>query len=147
MREFVNLKLRVLCDATTISARQNLVRGLLLNFSTQVRVIGSSSLSDLEKTRTLEALVGQRMKKHLDAMKSLCKDFNVFLWVLRNALPWAQNVSTDLALQLDQQIVEILATFTINLSKPEKIRKQLSILFAQKSLTKLPLWLVHLGHL
>ena len=53
VKEFLTLNLRVLCDAATISARQNLVRALLVEFPGDVRVVGSSRLSDLEKTRTL----------------------------------------------------------------------------------------------
>ena len=75
VKKFLALNLCVLCDAATISARQNLVRALHVEFPEQVRVVGNSRLSELEKTRTLEALVGQRMKEDFDAMPSLSRDF------------------------------------------------------------------------
>ena len=147
MQEFVNLNLRVLCDVVTISARQNLFRGLYSVFPEKVRVIGNSRLSALEKTRTLEALVGQHMKVELDAMKSLCKEFNVFLQAMYNAWRRAKHDGTEPALQQNQQMAEILCDFYDEFIQARENLEKLSIMFAQMSLTKLPLWLVHLGRL
>ena len=79
---FVKSDFGVHCDATTISARQNLVRALYVECGERVRVVGNSRLSGLEKTRTLEALVGQRMKEDLGAMSSLSWDFNTSIEAL-----------------------------------------------------------------
>ena len=111
VQEFVNSNLRVFCDAVTISARYNLFRELYNVFLEKVRVIGSSRLSNLERTRTLEALVGQRMKVELDAMKSLCKEFNVFLQAVHSAWCRANHDGAESALQQNQLMAEILCNF------------------------------------
>ena len=59
---------RVLCDAPTVLARQNLVRALHVAFPDKIRVVGQSRLSELEKTLTLEALVEADMAESLLAM-------------------------------------------------------------------------------
>ena len=59
---------RVLCDAPTVLARQNLVRALHVAFPGQVRVVGQSRLSELELTLTLEARIGSDMKGSLFGM-------------------------------------------------------------------------------
>ena len=76
VREYLDRDLRVLCDAPTVVARQNLVRALHAQFPGKVRVVGQSRLSSLEETLTLNALIGRRMSDILLGMFSLCHDFN-----------------------------------------------------------------------
>ena len=86
---------RVLCDAPTVLARQNLVRALHDAFPGKVRVVGHSRLSELELTLTLEARIGSDMAESPLAMFTLCKDFNnkvaqylsnvgEYLWAVRS---------------------------------------------------------------
>ena len=76
VRKYLGRALRVLCDAPTVVARQNLARALHAQFSGKVRVVGQSRLSSLEQTLTLNALIGRRMSDVLSTMFSLCNDFN-----------------------------------------------------------------------
>ena len=76
MRLHIAAGTRVLCDAPTVLARQNLVRALHVAFPDKIRVVGQSRLSEVEKKLTLEALVEADMAESLLAMLTLCKEFN-----------------------------------------------------------------------
>ena len=76
VREHLWRKTRVLCDAPTVVARQNLVRALYEAFPRQVRVVGQSRLSPLEASLTLNALIRSDMGETRLGMLSLCQEFN-----------------------------------------------------------------------
>ena len=76
MRLHIAAGTRVLCDAPTVLARQNLVRALHDAFPGEVRVVGQSRLSELEMTLTLEARIESDMAESLLAMFTFCKVFD-----------------------------------------------------------------------
>ena len=76
VRDHVQAGERVLCDAPTVSARQNLVRSLQHHSLEQVRVVGRSRLSTLEESLTLGSLIAKSIAENLLAMKTLCEEFN-----------------------------------------------------------------------
>ena len=69
-------------------------------------------LSDLEKTRTLEALVGQLMKEDLDAMSSLSRDFNTSIEALMYAVDRAKKDPKQPALQkCKKELMDVVFDF------------------------------------
>ena len=87
------------------------------------------------------------MKVELGAMKSLCKEFNVFLQAMHSAWCRAKHDGTEPALQQNQLMAGILCNFHDEFIQARENLEKMSITFAQMSVTKLPLWLVHLGRL